>query len=351
MKKLIVFVGSLSLLLIGCFLSITIYPKNIPTFKNIKSHVLINRLTDENISLKLFYSNLTSSQIEAYNMEDATIESLETPYSSFTEGFIETKKHTLLLEAVNKYRNSEGLKPITYYYNYIEINNYGFLSLAEGLNTLYIIDLLNYEVTCPVFDSPYALENQYIYHIILGDDGYYILTAEVNGYHAYLYTLSKEDFHVLSARVLSPPTKALLRNQSGLDSNGNAYFIGNHSLLIISPEETTHFPLSFDPDSIYCIEDEIYVFSSSELFLSYALLKEDIGLIQTNQVNLPNKYVKLLSYHIRDSILYTVTYDESHPLYRNYITLYSLKNNNILYCLALNPTQYDTLALSDVHYD
>ena len=96
--------------------------------------------------------------------------------------------------------------------------------------------------------------------------------------------------------------------------------------------------------------DEIYTFSSSELFLSYAIYKDDLGIIQTGQVNLPNKFVKLISYYIKDSILYTVTYDDTHPMYRNYITLYNLKNNNILYCLALKEIDSDHLALLDAHF-
>lgn len=351
MKKLILFVGSLSLLFIGCFLSITVYPKNTPTMKTVKGSILIDRLTDERFYLKLFYSNLMASQVEAYAVENDSIELLETPYSSFTEGFIETEKNTLLLKAINKYRETKGLEPITYYYNYQEIDDYGFVSLGEDLSTLYIINLFNYQVKCPSFDSPYALENQYIYHIALGDEGYYVLTAEANGYKAYLYTLDQEDFHMLSARKLSPPAKALTRHQYALDSSGNAYFIGNYSLIIISDEETINLPLSFNPDSIYCIEDKIYALSTSELFLSYAVLEDEIGLTQTGQVNLPNKFVKLISCHIQDSILYTVAYDENHPLYRHYITLYSLNNNNILYCLALKSPLSDPIALLGVHYE
>ena len=350
MKRLILCVGGLSLLLMICLLSNTVYPKDTPTFKSIKGPVLIDRLADERFSLKLFYSDLASSQIETYQVDKDTISLVETPYSSFTNGFIETEKNALLLKAVNDYRAFEGLEPISYYYHYQELNNYGFLSLTEGLNTLYIIDLSNYQVTCPLFDLAYALENQYIYHITFGEEGYHILTAEANSYKAYLYTLSPEDFHILSARKLSPPSKAVLSNQYALDSNGNAYFIGNHSLVMISLEETINFPLDFDPDSIYCIDGQIYTFSTSELFLSYALLKEDIGVIQSGQMNLPNKFVKLMNCHIQNDILYTVTYDETHPLYRNYITLYNLKNNNILYCLALKGPHSDALALLDTHY-
>ena len=350
MKKLILLIGTLLLLFIGGFISTWIYPKNTPTFKNIKSTVLIDRLTEQDLSLRLLYSDLTASQIETYGMQSSSIELLETPYSSFTEGFIETEKNTLLLETVNQYRSVKGQKPITYYYNYTEIDQYGFLSLTEGLDTLYIIDLATYEVTSPSFDTTYASENQYIYHISSGDDVYYLLSAQANGYKAYLYTLSKENFHVLSARRLSPPSKANRRTHYALDSSGNAYFIGNFSLLIMTPEETINLPLNFNPDSIYCKDDEIYTFSSSELFLSYAIYKDDLGIIQTGQVNLPNKFVKLISYHIADSILYTVTYDDTHPMYRNYITLYNLKNNNILYCLALKEIDSDHLTLLDAHF-
>ncbi len=350
MKKLILLVGSLSLLFIGCFLTITIYPQNSPTFQTIKSRILMNRLTNEHFDLKLFYSDLTSSHIQAYDVQNSTITPSKTAYSSFTEGFIESDKNALLLKAVNQYRAFHDLDPINYYYNYTEIDHYGFLSLTEGLDTLYIINLSNEEVVCPSFDSTYAFEDQYIYHIVLGKEGYYILTAQSNGYMAFLYTLSPDDFHVLSARRLSPPSKALLSHHYAIDSAGNAYFIGHYSLLMISSEEAINIPLNFDPDSIYCFEDTIYAFSTSELFLSYAVFKDDIGMLQTGQVNLPNKFVKLVGCYIKDSILYTVFYDNNHPLYRNYITLYNLKNNTIIYCLALKSAPSNMLALLDTHF-
>lgn len=349
MKKLLLIIMP-STLIIGLCIFFRPNPKSVPTLKTLRGPVLIDRMAENNLNMTLFYSDLFLSQIEAYHINSSQMVPLATTYTSFTEGFIEADKNTLLLEAVNHYRKLKGLDPITYYHNYKELSGYGFLSLTEGLNTLYIIDLSNYEVTCPTFNAPYALERQYIYHITEGQDVYYILTAEANGYKAYWYTLSKDDFSVSHSKKLSPPSEALQIQHYALDPSGNAYFIGNNSLLIVTPEESIYLPLQFNPDALHYADGKVYIFSISELFLQYVVYESELGLTDSGQVNLPNKFVTLVSYEVKDDILYTVTYDSSHPLYRNYITLYRLTDNIILYCLPLKTNSNVLLSLQGAHY-
>ncbi|MBE6021984.1 MAG: hypothetical protein E7231_01970 [Cellulosilyticum sp.] len=349
MKRILLFIGSICLLLIGFLICFNPIAASTPVMQTLKGTTLIDRLTEDSFKIELFYSDLSLSQIESYEVTASHIEPCSTPYTSFTEGFISSDKHAILLDAVNKYRHFQGLTPITYYHNYMEIDNYGFLSLTEGLGTLYIINLSTYEITTPSFDSEYALESQYVYHIVEGADVYYILTAQANSYKAFWYALSKDTFELKASRKLSPPTKALQSNQYALDRNGSAYFIGSNSLLVITPEETINIPLTFDPDTVYYADGQIYTLSLSELFLNYAVYNEDVGLSQWGQVNLPNKFASLVSCTIKNNILYTVTYDENHPLYRNYLTLYSLENNNIIYCLALK-SHSGLLALQNAHF-
>ncbi|MBQ1274262.1 MAG: hypothetical protein IIY08_02615 [Cellulosilyticum sp.] len=351
MKKIFLLVACCMTLLFGMDILSNPFSKSIPAIKTIQGPVLIDRLNENDLKMILFYSDISSSHIEAYTVDSTQVTPLDTTYTSYTEGFIENSQNLLLLEAVNNYRALEGLEPISYYHNYIEINGYGFLSLTKGLSTLYIIDLSTYAVTCPTFDSAYALDEQYIYQISEGEDCYYILSAAANSYKAYWYALNKNDFSLSDSKQLSPPSKALYRNQYAIDETGTSYFIGNHSLLIMTLDETINLPLSFNPDSVYFNEGKIYTFSTSELFLSYAIYDPKLGLEDTRQVNLPNKFVTLIGCHIKDDILYTLTYDETHPLYRNYITLYNLKDHNMMYCLALKLPKNMTLALQDAHYD
>lgn len=337
-----IFLGTLGL--------IKLSHQNVPVFKSISGPILIDRLQGKNFDLRLFYSDLTLSQIQTYEVNHQHVTPIDTAYSSYTEGFIEEHKNTQILDAVNHYRLSHNLPPISYYHNYEEANGYGFLSLAEGLDSLYIIRLATHEVFTPSLNVDYALEKQYVYHVCYGNHTYYLLTAKANSYEAYWYALSPDDFHIIRSKKLMPPSKATKRNQYALDSEGNAYFVSNNSLFIATKQENITLPLQFNPEVVFFANDQIYALSASELFLNYAIYDEDFGLIRSGQVNLPNKFVRLVSWTIQDSTLYTITYDSEHPLYRNYITLYDLSSNNILYCQALKDPSSHSLALLDAIY-
>lgn len=350
MKKIIIRLGVLYFVLIGYLLIYIPYKKSLPAIHTIEGSILINRLHEDQLNLTLLYSDYNHIQIYPYQLTPNHINPLSTVYKDYTEGYIEETLSTRLLEVVNLYRALEDLEPITHYFNYLQVGNYGFLSLIEGLHTLYIIDLTNFKVTRPSYDSRYALEMQYVYHITEGDEAFYVLTAKANSHEAYWYALDKSDFHLLKARRLSTPHKAVQNTQYALDSNGNAYFIGENSLFIVTADDTIHLPLNFDPDFLYYTEEKLYIFSTSERFLSYTCYSKDIGVIDYGQVNLPNPFVSLVNLAIKDSILYTTTYDATHPLYRNYITLYHLEDHHMLYCLALRPSPIRGLSLQDVHY-
>lgn len=350
MKKIIILLGVLYFVLIGYLLIYSPYKKSLPAIHTIEGSILINRLHEDQLNLTLLYSDYNHIQIYPYQLTPNHINPLSTVYKDYTEGYIEDTLNTRLLEVVNLYRSLENLEPITHYFNYLQVGNYGFLSLTEGLHTLYIIDLTSFEVTRPSFDSQYALEKQYVYQITEGDDAFYVLTAKANSHDAYWYALDKNDFHLLKTKQLSPPHKAVQRNQYALDSNGNAYFVGVNNLLVVTVDGALHLPLNFDPELLYYTEEKLYIFSTSERFLTYACYCEDMGIIDYGQVNLPNQFVSLVNLEIKDSILYTATYDEAHPLYRNYITIYHLEDHHMLYCLALRPSPIRGLSLQDVHY-
>lgn len=349
-KNVLLILITLCLLLLSTGEICKLFSQDTPVYKSIKGPILIDRLQDQDFNIKLFYSNIDASQIETYQVSHSQVLPITTAYISFTEGFIESSQNTRLLDAVNEYRKLQSLGPINYYTHYEEVNGYGFLSLSDGLHSLYIINLSTYEVICPTFTSPYALEKQYVYHVTLGSDAYYLLTAKANSYEAYWYALDKNNFHVIKSKQLTPPQTALKINQYAIDAKGNAYFIGHNCLMIITEAETINLPLSFSPDWVFYANDCIYTLGVSDLFLDYAIYSEDFGLIKENQVNLPNKFVNLINCNIQGSTLYTVTYDKNHPLYRNYITLYDLDKNHIIYCQALKDPIIDHLALLGANY-
>lgn len=303
--------------------------------QTIKGPVLIDKLQNNDFNLQLIYSNIGLDHIEVFDVTSTQLRPHEFSYTSFTEGFISTKKNNLLLSAINIYRSLQNLEPIHYYYNYFETAQYDFVSLSNGLDNLYIIDRHTGEVATPSFDIPYGTEKQYIYHITEGDQAFYILAAKANSYEAFWYTLNKTNFEVTSSNSFTPPITAVKRNEYALDDNGTAYFVTNNSLYTVSSTDTYSLPLSFTPDEVYYKNGQLYAFSVSDLFLSYTIIGDDLQILSSGRVNLPNKEVSLVDSFLDGTTLYTLTYDINHPLYRNYLTLYDLDTNEMIYCLAL----------------
>lgn len=322
--------------------------KNLPSFSifnALEAPLLANPIHKVSFNVQLFYGTMASSQVETYTISPDQLTCEQTPYMSFSEGFIETSKNEKLLEAVNHYRLRQGLECITSYYNYQELEGYGFLSLTDGLHTLYRIDLSTYEVLCPTFNQPLDTTHQCIYHITADNDHYYVLAKQNDENKVILYALNKDLFSLCTLQDITVSKAARYKQHFALDHTGNLYFIEEDHVVITNAYRTMYLPLSFEPEMLYATDDAIYALSTSNLFLNYATFNEKGLILESGQVNLPNKFVSLVSLEIQDHILYTLTDDALHPLYRNYLTLYDLNRNHMLYCLAFNPPSETDLTL------
>lgn len=349
-KKILVLISLLCfvfLLITGLSLS---YNKKASTTINLKGPVLIDYLQGQPFNLQLIYSDIGLDDIQVYDVTSNQFLANNTPYESYTEGFIPSETNTRLLEKVNQFRSVQNLSAISYYYNYIETAHYDFLSLSDGLDTLYIINKLTGEVQTPHFDVPYASYKQYVYHIEESPNALYILTAKSNSYDAYLYRLDKETLSITDSKEIKPSSLAIRRNQYALSPNGTAFFIGDNSLLVESLTESYSIPLSFTPTEVYFEDGQLYTLSLSELFLSYTVFNDDLKMVATGELNLPNKQVSLVDALLDDMTLYTITYDATHPLYRNYLTLYNLSTGEMIYCLALKAhSDFALLGVNFIH--
>lgn len=325
-----------------------LYAKSLPLlsmFMPLETPLLTNPTYQASFNIQLFYGDKRSPQVETYTISSNQLTYEQTPYISFSEGFMEVNKNQLLLNAVNKYRKDHDLEDITSYYNYQELEGYGFLSLTDGLHTLYRIDLDTYEVSCPTIDDKLTTYNQCVYHITSDNDHYYILAKQIDERKVIIYTINKDTFKLCTMREIETPKTAYYRQHYALDDKGNVYFIEEDHMIMSNAHATVHLPLTFEPEVLYYADNQIYALSTSHLFLNYATFNTESTLLDLGQMNLPNKFVSLVSLEIKDSVLYTLTYDTLHPLYRNYLTLYDLNTNNMLYCLAFNAPQDMELSL------
>ena len=324
------------------------FNKTVPNTTTIKGPVLIDHLQGQPFHLQLIYSDIGLDDIRVYDVSSSQLSVNDVRYESFTEGFISSERNDKLLNLVNQFRSLQNLNAISYYYNYIETEHYDFISLSDGLEALYIINKMTGEVSSPYFDTPYASENQYVYHIEESTDAFYILTAKSNSYDAYLYRLDKETLSITDSKEMMPSSLAVNSKQYALSPNGTCFFIDENSLLVETLTESYRLPLPFTPSEVYFEEDQLYTFSLSKLFLRYAVLNENLETTATGELNLPNEQVRLVDASLNGTTLYTITYDMSHPLYRNYLTLYDLSTGEMIYCLALK--SHNKLALLDANF-
>lgn len=328
--------------------ALPVQAKGLPSFSifnTLEGPLLTNPIYKVSFNVQLFYGNIASSQVEAYTISPDQLTCEQTPYISFSEGFIETSKNEKLLEAINRYRVNQGLECITSYYNYQELEGYGFLSLTDGLGTLYRIDLSTYEVLCPTFNQSIDTTNQCIYHITADSDHYYVLAKQNNANKVILYAINKDTFSLCTMQNITTPSSARYKQHFALDQKGNLYFIEEDHVVVTDAHHTTYLPLTFEPEMLYATDQKIYALSTSNLFLDYATFNDKELILEFGQVNLPNKFVSLVSLKIQDNILYTLTSDTLHPLYHNYLTLYDLNMNHMLYCLAFNSPEETDLTL------
>lgn len=307
-------------------------PMEVPLPKGV---TLINHLEDMPLSMKLLYGDISKETLHLFDLSPSGFSLQDQHYTSYEGGYIDAEKDCLLLQAVNHYRHRMNLEMITSFDFYTEIEGTGFLGLSEGLDTLYRIDLQSLAVTCPSYTECPAPKTAIFSCMTKGPSAYYLLMLSLEDRTAYWYALDLEDFSVLSCKPITLTDKVTSPKQCALDAAGNLYLVGHYELLMYTQDSVLPLSLSFDPDEVRFEDGKIYTFSLSDLFLSYAIYNDALEVMGSGQANLPNKKVQVTSIHLKDDYLYTISHDEMHPLYRDYITVYQAAHHQIIYCLAL----------------
>ena len=352
-KKIFLSITLLSLIALGIInLSLSKHTEEASSTL-IETSVIINNLSNTSFHLQMIYGSMDLQTIKAYDVIPTELTLNQTLYTSFTKGFISSSLNETLLEHVNQFRYLHHLKPITYYYDFSETEQYYFISLSDGLDTLYRIDKQTYEVRTPYQNlsdeaSHVMHQKQYVYHIQEDFNALYILAAESNSYTAYLYRLDKKTLELIDFQKITPSSLAVYPDHYALASNGMAFFIEEEGLQVESLDDSYHLTLPFSPTHIYFQEGQLYVLGVAEQVLNYVLLDHTLTVSKKGTLSLPNPNIHLLTTWLSDSILYTITYDPNHLLYGNYVTLYDLTTQKILYCMGLKRSIH--LTLLDAHF-
>ena len=339
-----------SLVICLCLLIGFSIPRSRKKADSFKGPVLVNNLSnsDFDFKLELFFSNETG--VRAFSIDKTHITEQGSDFLRYNHGVLPSDKYELFLHNINEYRKEHDLSPITSFDNYFETDDYEFVSTNKGLDELYIFNKITEELMVPDYNLSYADYAQYVYHVTEGKDDIYLLTSNVKSHQTYWYMLNKSTLKITGSKQLhrsaSSPTDC------AMDNDGVAYFV-NSGVKSISVVPTIQKPytieLVFLPDAVKYDNQTLYTYSSSDLFFTISAFDKDLKPLFTKNVNLPNQEATLIDIALEGNILYTATNDDLHPIYQNYITVYDLNSEKMIFCRSLK--KMDELSLSQMIFE
>jgi hypothetical protein len=328
-KKLFLFLLLICIGLLGYFLSK-------PT---LSYELLLSNLPDAaGFNMTLFYSDAALSSPKGYAVSEKGVSPLKTTFKSFTEGFLPSPQHKRVLSAINGFRKDLQEPPLTYFHDYYEDTSSIIVSFTGGLEAIYILDKQDLKVKKLVFLPEDNLGNMYVSHIKLIGDTFVLLGGKVNAYEAFIYQIDALSLRVKKAVQIPTHPSAISHPHYTLDSMGNAIFINDDKLLVMPfpLDEPFYIPLPFTSQYVFSSNSQIIALSFTKDKLLYALFDQKLKLVQDGSLPLPNENVILVNGFLQENNLQLILYDPAHRVYRNYLTLYNLKTEKLLYCLALH---------------
>lgn len=314
----------------------------------------------------LYYSTPDQSAIKAYTLcitnENKPISPLHEAFTSYTEGFIPTTLKQKLLTQINLQKHTA----LHYFYNIFEDSSYYTIATIGDLSHCYFISKTDHLVQTPITkDLP--LEPFYINHLIQLGHTYYLLGDTVNAHSSHLYTLDCHTLQVTGHYTYQTSDSVIYSYHSALDALGRAYFIAPHGLdytplsLSYTAMPLQFLPLEFTPSYLTNSGHTTIALSlDGKTHLNYAKLTShsspliapmptlnltassptlasaaSIPTLTQGILPLPDTSLQLVEAYYEDDLLYLLTLAPQHPLYTNYLLVYDLTTNHLIYCCGL----------------
>lgn len=310
--------------------------------------ILLNNLkASEDFKITLFYSDISMQVINGFEVSRDTLTSSTTRFTSYTEGFLPLKDAQYLLRLINTFRKTQGLSERFYFHDYYEEHNLAIVAFTGSLEDIYIVDKTNGLVSPLHALKSQNLGSMYVSHIKRLGDTFILIGGEVNAYNAFVYTIDAADYTVIDAKKLPTHPSAISEAHYAINSLGHAVFIGGNGIDILpyQASDALFKPLPFEAQYVFSSDSQTIVLSLKEATLHYALLDENLDRVRLGSLPLFSKNTDLVKAFLKDERLYLVSYTPSTNGYINYVTLYDLSTNKIIYCMGLRP--YPNAALLD----
>lgn len=297
---------------------------------------LINLLTPKQMELldiNLYYSD--QNYVRCYALKNDHLTLVPTRFASYTEGFMPRKQQQSILQTINTQITPHI--PLNYFYNYYKDADYEIIAPIGNLSQIYFIDQATHTVRFPK-DTILPLEKFYLNHVVRKNTVYYLLGDIVGEYMGICYIVDAASLQVIDSIQFQTSSLTIYKEQSSLNAEGHIFFTTQEGVIHIDMTHTSKefIKLDFTPSFLVSQGLQTIALHLNNSNLKYAQLDMSLDRpIASGQLPLPEDNLLLIKATLQNEFLTLLTFSPTHPSYANYLLIYDLSSNQLIYCCAL----------------
>lgn len=308
---------------------------------SLKSTVIIDKSTGDLPIPTLYYSDVSAKKILPYTLQGNKLVLSKEKMIAFTEGFLPKDKYDFYMDILQKFAAPQNITLPKYFHDFYEDEELVVISFSGELKDIYIIEKNNLRVHPLNYSEPLDLGPMYVSYIQVVNDYLIILAGEANAYNALIYKVYLPTFGVVDAVRLSTHPSAIEDKHYTITTEGKCVFIHGNGLKVYDALESTYklVNLDFTVTGVINYQNSVLALGESTNHFKYALLDENYNLIATGELTPPAPNSTIVESFTADDYLYIMSYDANYRRYANYVSVYKLLSNELIYTLGIGPNK------------
>ncbi|MEG0325119.1 MAG: hypothetical protein RR618_01185 [Cellulosilyticaceae bacterium] len=304
----------------------------------LKSDVIINKLQVEIPMPTLYYSDISAKKILPYTIENHKLTLSKEKMIPFTEGFLSKDKYNFYMAILKTFAASREISLPKYFHDFYEDEKFVVISFSGDLKDVYIIEKNNLRMHLLNYATPLNLGPMYVSHIQVVDNYLIILAGEAESYNALIYTIYLPTFSVVDAVRLATHPTAIKDTHYTITTTGQCVFINGSGLKVYDPLNATYklINLDFTPTRVMSYQDSVIALGESTDAFKYAVLDSHYKISTTGELTPPAPNSTIVDTLTYEDNLYIISYDTHYSRYPNYLSIYNLRNSELLYALGIS---------------
>lgn len=303
------------------------------------TELIINEQNNVDLSdISILSADLSYKQIYSFSLDNQSLTSSKQQFVPYSEGFIEKDK---FIEYQTIF--SQNAQPLTStFQDYYETELFTFFALPGDLAKFRILENTTGKLYSIGLPQEVYLHSMYVSDMKVVENQLIILAGEAMSYHALIYVVDLNTLEVTDWKRLETHPSALNSMHYTLTDDGIALFISGNALQIYNPLEDTlvHQSLSFEAEGVIYDKQHVLVYDLQEDRFNYILLEEENLLLTDTSVisdslALPSSSAKVLDLSLESDLLYVLLEDFSAPRFKNYLSVYNLNTQEMIFCLGI----------------